>query len=68
MVSGRVVAMVSHSSLPSDLVRHVVKFGLFFGMDDFFIADSGEGLRVPIDHAQAPIDVALWHADLGRCR
>ena len=42
-----------------DLVAHVVQLGLLLGVEDFLVGNSREGLGVPIDHAQAPIDVAF---------
>ena len=42
-----------------DLVFHVVQFGLLFGMDDLLIAHGCEGFRVPVDHAQTSVHMAL---------
>ena len=42
-----------------DLVAHVVKLGLLLGVKDLLVRDGGQGLGVPIDHAQAAVDVAL---------
>ena len=42
-----------------DLVAHVVQLGLLLGVEDLLVGDGREGLGVPIDHAQAAVDVPL---------
>ena len=42
-----------------DLVAHVVELGLLLGVEDLLVGDGCEGLGVPIDHAQAAVDVAF---------
>ena len=37
----------------------MVKIGLLFGVETFFIAHGGEGLGIPVDHAQASVNVAF---------
>ena len=37
----------------------MVKLGLLFGVEDLLVGDGREGLGVPVDHAQAAVDVAL---------
>ena len=45
--------------LADDFVAEVVKFGMFFLVNDFDVGECGLGFGVPVDHALSAIDEAL---------
>ena len=44
---------------PCHVIFQVIKLGVFLLVDHFLVAQGGEGLRIPIHHAEATVDVAF---------
>ncbi len=46
--------------LTNYFVTHIIEFRLLFSVDNLFIRDSRERLRIPVDHSYSAVDQPLF--------